>query len=188
MYILGVWDGHESGAALLEGNRIIYAASEERFTRRKMEIKFPFNSIKAALDYAKLKPDDIKHVSYTTTELTKTLERVMPYSKEYYYRFRRRKMLKPRFENARHNLKYSMTSIGIVPGSSAVSSYLISRKLAHAGLKDFKLNVVEHHIAHAATAAFTSGFNTSLVVTVDGLGDGKSGSRFVPVPDSEYVH
>ncbi len=176
MHILGIWDGHESGAALIEDNRIIYAASEERFTRRKMEIKFPFNSIKAALDYAKLKPDDIEHVAYTTTELTKTLERIMPYSKEYYYRFRRRKMLKPHFENARHNLKYAMTSIGIAPGSGAVSSYIISRNLRHAGLKNFKLHIVEHHVAHAATAAFTSGFRTSLVVTVDGLGDGKSGS------------
>ena len=176
MRILGIWDGHESGAALVEDKRIIYAANEERFTRRKMEIKFPYNSIKAALDYAKIGPGDIEHVAYTTTELTKTLERIMPYSKEYYYRFRRRKMLKPRFENLRHNLKYAMTTMGVVPGSGSISSYYISKGLKHMGFKNFKLHVVEHHVAHAATAAFTSGFNNSLVITVDGLGDGKSSS------------
>ena len=35
--------------------------------------------------------------------------------KESYYKFRRRKMLKPHFENARHNLKYTVTSIGVLP-------------------------------------------------------------------------
>ncbi len=80
---------------------------------------FPFNSIKAALEYAKIKPSDVEHVAFTTTEFTKTLERVFPSMKENYYKFRRRKMLKPRFENARHNLKYRLTSIGILPHATA---------------------------------------------------------------------
>jgi len=85
MYILGVWDGHESGAALLRDNRIIYAASEERFTRRKTELQFPVNSIKAALNYAKIKPDEVDSVTFTTTEFIKTLDRVFPFIKENYY-------------------------------------------------------------------------------------------------------
>ncbi|MEM3883309.1 MAG: carbamoyltransferase C-terminal domain-containing protein [Methanothrix sp.] len=176
MYVLGLWDGHDAGAALLEDGNIVYAANEERFTKRKLEMKFPYNSIRAALDYAQIKPTDIENITYTTTEFTKTLERIYPGMKERYYLFRRRKIPKPRFEGFMHNLKYSMTGVGILPLCNTVSSSIISKQLRHMGFKNFKLRVVEHHTAHAATAAFTSGFKKSLVITLDGLGDGLSGS------------
>ncbi|EQD40916.1 Carbamoyltransferase [mine drainage metagenome] len=176
MYVLGVWDQHDAGAALIEDNKIVFAANEERFTKRKLEMRFPTHSIHAALNYAGLKPGDIEHIAVSTTELTKTLERLLPYSREYYYNFRRRKIPKPMFENFRHNLKYSMTGIGMLPGTTALSKYLLARELRHMGFKKFKLHVVEHHVAHAATAAFTSRFKKSLVLTLDGLGDGLSGS------------
>jgi carbamoyltransferase len=176
MYVLGVWDGHDAGAALLNDDIILYAANEERFTKRKLEINFPYNSIAAALAYAKIKPTDVQHVAFSTTEFTKTLERLFPSMKESYYQFRRRKILRPRFENLRHKLKYGMTSVGIVPMSTTISKIIIARQLSSMGFKDFKLHVVEHHMAHAATAAFTSPYNKSLVITVDGLGDGLSGS------------
>ncbi|MCL5102388.1 MAG: hypothetical protein M1544_03470 [Candidatus Marsarchaeota archaeon] len=176
MYVLGLWDGHDSGAALIEDGEIVYAANEERFTKRKLEMKFPYHSIKAALDYAQLKPTDIENVAYTTTEFTKTLERIYPKMKERYYLFRRRKIPKPRFEGFMHNLKYTMTGVGILPLCNQISSSIISRQLRHMGFRDFKLSVVEHHTAHAATAAYTSGFKKSLVITLDGLGDGLSGS------------
>ncbi|MCW6161291.1 MAG: hypothetical protein LVQ97_03845 [Candidatus Micrarchaeales archaeon] len=175
MYVLGVWDGHDAGAALIKNDKIVYAANEERFTKRKLEVQFPYHSIEAALKYEGIKPGDVEHVAFSTTELTKTLERIMPMRmKEYYYLFRRRKIPKPRFEDFRHNLKYSMTGIGIVPFSTGLSKYLVARQLKHMGFTNFKLHVVEHHTAHAATAAFTSPFKKALVITVDGLGDGVS--------------
>jgi len=176
MYILGVWDGHDSGAALLDGNKIVFAANEERFTKRKLEVKFPENSIKAALDYAGIKPSDIDTVAFPTTELTKTLERIMPYSKEYYYMYRRRKMLRPKFDNFRHWLKYTMTQFGVLPFCETISKSIVSKNLRHLGFSNFKIYAIDHHTAHAATAAFASGFKKALVVTLDGLGDGLSGS------------
>ena len=176
MYVLGIWDGHDAGAALVEDDRVVYAANEERFTKRKLEVKFPYNAITAALAYAKLKPSEIKHIAYSTTEFTKTMERLYPNMKEKYYLFRRRKIPKPRFDNLRHELKYKMTSVGILPLCKEISSSIISRHLKHMGFRDFRLHVVEHHMAHAATAAFTSPFSKALVITVDGLGDGLSGS------------
>ncbi len=176
MYVLGVWDGHDAGAALVQDDKVVFASNEERYTKRKLEIKFPVHSINAALKYVGLKPSDIEHVAFTTTEFTKTLERVFPSMKEKYYMFRRRKMLKPRLENFRHNLKYSMTSVGITPGSTAISKSIVARQLKSIGFSDFRLHVVEHHAAHAATAAFTSPFNKALVITLDGLGDGLCGS------------
>ena len=176
MYILGVWDGHDSGAALLEDNKVIFAANEERFTKRKLEIKFPYNSINAALKYAGLKPSDIEVIAFPTTELTKTLERIYPYAKEYHYLYRRRKIPKPPFEQFNRWLRYFFLQFGIWPLCGTVSKAIISRQLKHMGFEKFKLYAVEHHISHAATAAFSSGFNRALVVTLDGLGDGLSGS------------
>ncbi len=174
MYVLGLWDGHDAGAALLRDNEIVYAANEERFTKRKLEIGFPYNSIAAAFKHEGIKPTDIEQVAFSTAEFAKTLQRVFPSMREKYYQFRRRKMLKPRFENFRHNLKYSMTSVGILPGCATISSSIIRRQLGHMGFRNYKLHLVEHHTAHAATAAFTSPFQRSLVITADGLGDGVS--------------
>jgi len=174
MYVLGLWDGHDAGAALLHDNDIVYAANEERFTKRKLEVNFPHNSISAALKYAGIKPADVEQVAFSTVEFTKTLERIFPSMRENYYQFRRRKILRPRFENFRHNLKYFMTPIGILPLCNSISSSVIKRQLGHMGFRNYKLHVVEHHTAHAATAAFTSPFQRSLVITTDGLGDGVS--------------
>jgi len=175
MYVLGVWDGHDAGAALIEDNRVVYAANEERFTKRKLEVNFPYNSVMAALYYANIKPTDIEHVAFTTTEFTKTLERVFPKMREYYYLFRRRKIPKPSFENFRHNLKYTLTTLGVLPLCNTVSSAIIAKHLKHMGFRNFKLHIVDHHTAHAAKA-FVSPFDKALVITIDGLGDGLSGT------------
>ncbi len=176
MYILGLWDGHDAGAALLEDDRIVFAANEERYTKRKLEIKFPYNSITAALSYAGIKPSDVETVAFPTTEFAKTLSRVLPYQQEAYYQFRRRKMLKPRGESARRFLKYAQTGVGTLPLCGTVSKAAISRHLRSIGFGKFKLHGVDHHESHAATAAFTSGFDKALVITIDGLGDGVSAS------------
>ena len=179
MYVLGIWDGHDSGAALVNEGKVVYAANEERFTKRKLEINFPYHSIAAALKHANLKPHDIKHVAFTTTEFTKTLERIIPGMKENYYQFRRRKVPKPSFEHARHKLKYSLTTIGPLPLCGVLSESNIRGKLNGVGFRDYKLHKVDHHTAHAATAAFTCGQKKALVLTLDGLGDGLSGSASI---------
>jgi len=177
MYVLGLWDGHDAGAALLEDNKIIFASNEERYTRRKLELKFPCNSIKAALSYADLKPSDIEVVAFPTTELTKTLGRILPYQKEVHYRFRRRKMpLKPRIAPLLHYIDYTQKSFGVLPLCGTVSKALVARSLRKMGFRGFKLYSVDHHAAHAATAAFTSDFGKAIAITIDGLGDGLSGS------------
>jgi carbamoyltransferase len=177
MYILGIWDGHDAGAALLEDNKIIFASNEERYTKRKLEIKFPHNSIAAALSYANLKPSDIEEVAFPTAEFAKTASRLLPYQQEVYYRFRRRKMaLRPRTHSLRRFMKTFQTSIGVMPPFVALSKAVISGHLKHMGFQRFRLHYVDHHTSHAATAAFASGLDRALVITLDGLGDGLSGS------------
>ncbi len=176
MRVLGIWDGHDAGAALIEEGRVVFAANEERYTKKKLDVSFPYNSIIAALYHSGLKPGDIEHIAFSTTDFSKTLERIFPALKYNYYSFRRRKVRRPRFEHIRHSIKYSMTSVGKVPLSAAISRSIISRHLRKMGFGRFKLYVVDHHVAHAASAAFTSGFSRSLIITLDGLGDGLSGS------------
>lgn len=176
MYVLGLWDGHDAGAALLEDDKIVFASNEERYTKRKLEIKFPYNSITAALSYAGIKPEDVGTVAFPTVEFAKTFSRIFPYQQEVYYRFRRRKMLKPRAESLMHFMKYFQTGIGVLPSFRTISKAAVSGQLRHMGFNNFKLYAVDHHTSHAATAAFTSGFDKALVVTLDGLGDGLCGS------------
>jgi carbamoyltransferase len=174
MYILGIWDGHDCGAAIVEGNEIKVAVNEERFTRRKLEVGFPENSIKCCLDFLGLKPTDISHIAITTTDFAKTLTRIFPRMKENYYLFRRRKMEKPRFEHFRRNIKYRTTELNEKPLCRRITKWYFKKNLKKMGFKDFKLYVVEHHLAHATTAAYCSGFKKTLTITIDGVGDGLS--------------
>src|SRR5262245_62586564 len=60
------------------------------------------------------------------------------------------------------------------PVSSAVSSIVLKRQIARQGFTRARLEIVDHHVAHAAAAAWTSGFDRCAVLTIDGLGDGLS--------------
>ena len=59
MYILGVFNAHNSGVTLLKDSQIIYASAEERFTREKFTRTFPEESIKNCLEFCGIKYDDI---------------------------------------------------------------------------------------------------------------------------------
>ncbi len=130
MKILGIWDGHDAGAAIIEGRKVLFAANEERYTKRKLDVGFPYNSIISALYHTHTKPEDIEHVAFSTTELTKTLERVFPSMRSSYYMFRRRLTRKPRFDTFRHNLKYTLTGVGPLPLCREISSSIIGGIIA----------------------------------------------------------
>ena len=78
MNILGIWDGHDSGAALLHDGELRFAVNEERLTRRKLEVCFPTRSIEACLTYAGLRPEDVDLVAVSTSDPAKTLGRLWP--------------------------------------------------------------------------------------------------------------
>jgi len=176
MYILGIWDGHDCGAAIVEGNEIKVAVNEERFTRRKLEVGFPENSVKCCLDFLGLKPTDISDIAITTTDFAKTLTRVLPKLKENYYLFRRRKIEKPRFVDLRRDIKYRTTEIKEKPFCKSITKWYFKKNLEKMSFENFKLHIVDHHLAHATAASFCSGFNKALVITMDGVGDGLSGT------------
>jgi carbamoyltransferase len=178
--ILGIWDGHDSGAALLQDGRLRCAVNEERLTRRKLEIVFPTRSIAACLEHAGLGPEQIDVVAATTCDPAKTLGRLWPGSKERYYSVRRRKTPPGALAGLTRAVKYRMTEWAPGPASRAISAAILARQLARHGLTRANLQIVDHHTAHAAGAAWASGFETCAVLTIDGLGDGLSAtiSRF----------
>jgi carbamoyltransferase len=175
MYILGIWDGHDCGAALIKGDKVIAAVNEERFTKQKLEIGFPKRSIRCCLDIAGIRPEAVKHIAVNTADIAKTLTRYFPKIKQSYYLFRRRKV-KPSFVNLRREFKYKVTELKANRLTKHLTLSWYKKELFSLGFKNFCLHLVEHHTAHAAAAGFTSGFKRAIVITLDGVGDGLSGT------------
>jgi carbamoyltransferase len=176
MHILGIWDGHDAGACIVEDGRVRVAVNEERLTRKKLDIGFPVNSINTCLRYLNLKPSDISVVAVCGSQFSRILARNFPFLDKEFYNFRRRLIPKPRFEKLRRLVKYRLTEIGSNFTFKKITKYQLKKKLKKLGFKDYEMYVVDHHTAHAAGAAFTSGFKKALCITLDGVGDGLSGT------------
>jgi carbamoyltransferase len=172
--ILGIWDGHDSGAALLQDGEVRFAINEERLTRRKLEIVFPERSIRACLDHSGLGPAEIHVVAASTSDPAKTIGRLWPGSKERYYNVRRRKTLPGPLAGLTRALKYRITEWPPNAASSALSRRALKHRLTRHGLGHANLQLVDHHEAHAAAAAWAADFAPCAVLTIDGLGDGLS--------------
>jgi len=178
-FVLGIWDGHDAGAALVRGEEILVAVNEERLTRRKLEVGFPNLSIEACLKHAGLAPADVGIVAASTTDPAKTLTRLLPGLKEEYYLIRRRKKAPRRADPLRKAFKYRFTELPPNALSRALSRRWLTGRLAAMGFTDFRLELVDHHGAHASAAAACSGFPEALVLTLDGVGDGLAGSLWI---------
>jgi carbamoyltransferase len=174
--ILGIWDGHDAGAALVCDDEILFAINEERLTRRKLEVGFPTLSIQACLKTADLTPRDIATVAASTTDPAKTLTRLFPGLKEEYYLIRRRKLSPRRADPFKKTFKYRFTELAPNALSRTLSRAHIERRLKAMGFADFRMELIDHHTAHAAAAAMCSGFPDALVLTLDGVGDGLCGT------------
>jgi len=172
--ILGIWDGHDSGAALLVDGQLRFAVNEERLSRRKLDIVFPDRSIHACLAHSGLGPDGIHIVAASTCDPAKTLGRLWPGSKERYYAVRRRKTPPGPLAGLTRTMKYRMTEWSPGPLSRTISRVVLRQQFDRRGFKSAKLRIVDHHEAHAVAAAWASGYDTCAVLTIDGLGDGLS--------------
>lgn len=174
--ILGIWDGHDSGAAMVRGHQVLYAVNEERLSRRKLEIGFPSRAIQLILERLNLSPASIRHIAVSTCDFAKTLTRVFPSMKEEYYLIRRRKKRPGLLTSIKKRAKYTLTEWPPTRLSRRVTLWLVRKELQRLGFRDFELEVVDHHGCHAAAAAFCSGFDDAAVITIDGIGDALSGT------------
>ncbi|MDD5476336.1 MAG: carbamoyltransferase C-terminal domain-containing protein [Syntrophales bacterium] len=177
--ILGIWDGHDSGAALMDGGKILFAVNEERLTRRKLEVRFPERSIDACLEYAGIGRSDITDIALSTSDFAKTLTRVFPSLKEEYYLIRRRKRPPKGYTFFKKRVKYRLTEFSPSFLTDAISRKMVDSRLKRMGFDGYRLHLIDHHESHAAAAGLCSGFDRGVVITMDGLGDGLSGSIYV---------
>jgi carbamoyltransferase len=134
--------GQDAAAALVVDGTVVASAAEERFNRRKHSARFPVNAMRFCLDRAGLSIRDIDELA--------------------------------------HSFDYSPYRIlfGIDPVSSQAYREVYSREALLASVRrefsefpEDRVRQVDHHLAHAASAYYTSGWNDCLVVVADGMGE-----------------
>lgn len=151
MYILGIsCFYHDAAACLLKDGILIAASEEERFTRKKHDIRFPEKAIEYCLKEAKITSEDIAYVAF--------------YEKPY-LKFER--LLYSHLETFP---KSFWTFIKSTPGwinEKLRVTKIIKKKLKYHGDVLF----VDHHMAHAAGTFLVSPFDSAAILTIDGVGE-----------------
>ncbi|HOZ31126.1 MAG TPA: carbamoyltransferase N-terminal domain-containing protein, partial [Bacteroidales bacterium] len=140
----------------------IAAAQEERFSRKKHDSEFPTNAVKYCLNEAGLTIDDIEGVVYYEKPFLK-FERLL----ESYYHF------------APKGLTSFVKSIPVWIREKLFIKYELYSQLKKIGnfdRKNLKLYFSEHHLSHAASAYYPSGFDSAAILTLDGMGEWASAS------------
>lgn len=172
MRILGIHDGHTSTACLVEDGIIKVAVSEERFTKVKGQGGFPILSIQYILSSQNIKPENIDKIALVGK--IKPLESIKEYSggRQKYFPL----LLKILPFDPRRLIQFYLN----YKSKKRVNESRLTSGLANTGLATDKVKIFEHHQTHAATAYYLSPFyqrkEKALVITLDGSGDGLSGS------------
>ena len=148
---------HDSAAAIIIDGKIIAAAQEERFSRKKHDSSYPKNAINFVLKFAKLNLSEIDHIVFYEKPFLK-FERLL----ETYLTFAPK---------------------GFVQFSKAMPAWLNEKLFQKKLLFDLlnqqdkkfndesKINFSEHHLSHAASAFYPSPYNEALILTADGVGE-----------------
>ena len=158
MRILGVSAFyHDSAAALIEDGRVVAAAQEERFTRKKHDASFPENAVRYCLGESGGGLEDIDFVAFYDKPFLKferLLETYLSFAPKGFASFRQAMPVW---------LKEKLFQKSLL------------RKKFEAYDPDFdlqnKLLFAEHHLSHAASAFFPSPFEDACVLTMDGVGE-----------------
>ncbi len=158
MLILGISAFyHDSAAALIDGEKILAAAQEERFTRVKHDLSFPINAVNYCLEEAGLSLDEIDNVVFFEKPFIK-FERLL----ETYISF------------APRGFSSFKSALPLWIKEKLFQKKIIREAMSHLG-EDYdwanKLKFSEHHLSHAASAFYPSPFEEAIVLTLDGVGE-----------------
>ncbi len=148
---------HDSAAAVLHNGEVIAAAQEERFTRKKHDPGFPTNAARFCLEQAGFSIDELDAVVFYDKPLLK-FERLL----DTYYGF------------APQGLASFIKAIPVWLKEKMFLKKIIREELAKVGDYDprkLKLLFPEHHLSHAASAFYPSGFEEAAILTIDGVGE-----------------
>ena len=148
---------HDSAACILIDGKIIAAAQEERFTRKKHDANYPHNAIEFVLKYSNLKLSEVNQIVFFEKPFLK-FERLL----ETYVAFAPK---------------------GFVSFAKAmpiwIKEKLFQKNLLINNLKNHDQNYTntsniffsDHHMSHASSAFFPSPFEEAIVLTADGVGE-----------------
>jgi len=148
---------HDSAAALLDDGRIVAAAQEERFTRKKHDARFPLHAIRYCLAEGGIAVGDLDRVVFYDKPFVKferLLETYLSFAPRGYKTFR---MAIPLWLREKLFLKDLLLKE--------------LRKISGNGKWNEELLFSEHHLSHAASAFFPSPFDEAIVLTMDGVGE-----------------
>jgi carbamoyltransferase len=148
---------HDSAAALIADGRIVAAAQEERFTRKKFDANYPRHAIEYCLNAGGVTLADVDYVAFYDKPFLKferLLETYLTFSPRGFRSFR---MALPLWLREKLFLK------------SLLASEL--KALEPKFDWDKRLAFSEHHLSHAASAFYPSPFQRAAVLTMDGVGE-----------------
>ena len=147
---------HDSAAALIVDGKIVAAAQEERFTRKKHDPSYPKHAIDYCLKEAKLSLNQVDYIAFYDKPFLK-FERLL----ETYVAF------------APKGLQSFRMSMPIWLREKLFLKDMLIKEVKKTD-KNFnidKLMFGEHHFSHAASAFYASPFEESVVITLDGVGE-----------------
>lgn len=170
MKILGIHDGHTSSAALLIDGEIKYAIQEERLLNKKNAGGFPKESIKKIFELENLKLKDLDYIVFSSKLMFPVPNRdytLKTYKNQTKFIHKIKDFLtfvtlpKPIF-NLLYNYRVKLNQ-----------KQRIKNILSLGNFPKNKILFVDHHLAHAASAFYSSHFNDekTLILTLDGGGD-----------------
>ena len=148
---------HDSAAALVEDGRVIAAAQEERFTRKKFDANFPKRALEYCLAEAGCSLGDVDYVVFYDKPFVKferLLETYLTYSPRGFTSFR---MALPLW------LREKLFQKSLIAGELKALEPKFDWRT--------RLLFCEHHLSHAASAFYPSPFDRAAVLTLDGVGE-----------------
>ncbi len=190
MSVLGIGDSHDSGAALFDNGIPEGAVNEERFTKRKNEVGFPNHSIRYLQNRGS---GDVQAIALAWIGGNALISRVFPaWDQRRRMAWRKETPKQSRLSMHATNLVYKLIQnqrprpLWKLVGDG-ISKSITRKRLRHisATLARKDIYVVEHHLAHASSAYYPSGFKEALIITLDGAGDGLSGT--VSIGDNGHI-
>ncbi len=151
MYILGISAFyHDSAACLVQDGKIISAAQEERFTRKKHDSSFPVNAVDFCIQKSGIVIGDLDYVAFYDKPFL-TFERIL----ETYLSY------------APFGLRSFIKALPLWIKKKLWMKEVIKKELGYEG----KIILPEHHESHAASAFFPSPFQDAAFLTMDGVGE-----------------
>ncbi|OGI06169.1 MAG: hypothetical protein A3I68_02685 [Candidatus Melainabacteria bacterium RIFCSPLOWO2_02_FULL_35_15] len=141
---------HDSAACLVQDGRIVSAAQEERFTRKKHDASFPVNAINYCLQNSRLTSGDLDFVAFYEKPFLK-FERILDSYLAY----------------APFGIKSFLRAVPLWIKQKLWMKELIREKLNYDG----KIIFPEHHESHEASAFFPSPYQEAAILTMDGVGE-----------------